>query len=68
MVCAANTLDQPADAFGCTNLDYEIDVAPINAKVQAGGCHHGTQPTVCHGLFDFLALLRLQAAVMHANG
>ena len=68
MVGAANALDQSADAFGCTNLDHEIDIAPINAKVQAGGCHHGTQPTGSHGLFDFLALLRLQAAVMHANG
>ncbi len=67
MVGAADALHQAADALGRAHLDDEIDVAPVDAEIERGGRHHGTQPARRHRGLDLAPLLDGQRAVMQPD-
>ena len=48
-------------------MDDEIDVAPIDPKVEGSGADNGTQVTIDHCGFDLLALAAIEGAVVDAN-
>ena len=67
MVGATDPLHQATDALGRAQLDHEVDVAPIDAKVERRGRHDGAQPSGGHRRLDLAALLHRQRAVMQAD-
>ncbi len=68
MVGAANALHEAFDVFGGTDLDHQIDIAPVDAKVQGSGADHGAQLACDHrGLYP-VALFAGEAAVVDGDG
>ena len=68
VVGAADALEQAAGAFGRAHLDDAIDVAPIDAEIEAGGGDQRAQAAGGHRALDLLARLARQAAVVDADG
>ena len=60
MIGAADPLHQPRGAFRRTDIDDQIDIAPVDAKIERGGAHHTAQPSARHRLFDLAALCDVQ--------
>ena len=50
-------LHQPLDVLGRANLDHQIDIAPVDAKVERAGADHGAQLPGRHRRLDLCALL-----------
>ena len=67
MVGAADALDQPLYVFGGADLDDEIDVAPVDAKIKRAGADDGAQIAAHHGGFDLFALGAIQAPVVDGD-
>ena len=67
VVGPADPLQQAGAALGRAHLDDEVDIAPVDAEVEAGGGDQRTDLAVGHGCFDFAARLDRQAAVMDAD-
>ena len=68
VVGAADALQKPADSLGCADLQYEIDIAPVDAQVERRGGDGGAQIASRHRRFHLLAVIRRQAAVMQGDG
>ena len=68
MVGPSDPLHQPFDVFRRSDLDHQIDIPPVNAKVQGTGADNRPQITTHHGRFDLLALRAIKAAVVNADG
>ena len=64
VVGATDALEQAGRTLGRSDLDHEIDVAPVDAEVERGGADDGAQAAPCHDGLDLAALLDGEAAVM----
>ena len=67
VVGAADALDQPRRALGRAHLDDEVDVAPVDAEVEAGGADQRAQPARGDRGLDLAPRLDREAAVMDAD-
>ena len=67
MIGAADALHQPRGAFGRTDIDHQIDVAPINAKIERRSADHRAQTACGHGVLDLAALRDIERAVMQRD-
>ena len=67
VVGAADPLQQPRAALGRAHLDDEVDVAPVDAEVEAGGRDQPAQLARGHRRFDLAPRLDREAAVMDAD-
>ena len=68
VVGAADPLQQARRAFRRADVDDEIDVAPVDAKIERRGADHRAQLAARHGVLDFAALLDVERAVMQSDG
>lgn len=68
MVGAADALSDTARALRRTDIDDEIDIAPINAQIERRRTDHGFELARRHGGFDFAALAGIERAMMQSNG
>ena len=68
MVGAADALDEAFDILGRADLDYEVDIAPVNAKIKGACANDGAQLTAHHCPFHTGALLAVKRAVVDADG
>ena len=64
MVGAANTLYKPFDVFWGSNLNHQINIAPIDPKVQTPSANDRPQGPRCHCGLNLLTLLAIQAAMV----
>ena len=64
VIGATDALQQAGDTLRGADLDDLIDRPPVDAKVERGGRHYGTQPPLGHRRFHLAALFHRQAAVM----
>jgi hypothetical protein len=67
VIGAADPLQQARAALGRAHLDDEVDVAPVNAEVEAGGRNEGAQLARGHRRFDLAPRLEREAAVVNAD-
>ena len=67
VVCPPNPLDQPFDVFWCPDLNDQIDIAPVYAKIKTTGTDNRPKLSVHHGLFDFVTLLSIKTSVVNCN-
>ena len=67
MIGAADALDEPRGAFGRTHLDDEIDIAPIDAEIEAGGADERAQPARRDRRLDLASRLDREAAMVDAD-
>jgi len=67
VVGPADPLQEPRAALGRAHLDDEIDIAPIDAKIEAGGADESSQPSRRHRRLDLAPRLDRQRAVMDAD-
>ena len=68
VVGAADPLQQSRAALGRAHLDDEVDVAPVDAEVEAGGRHQTAQPSRRHRRLDPAPRFHGKAAVVDADG
>ena len=68
VVGATDALNKAFDVLGGADLNDQIDIAPVDAEVEASGADHGPQRARDHGLFDPFALLAAERAVVDADG
>ena len=67
VVGAADPLEQARRALGRAHLADEVDVAPVDAEVEAGGGDQRAQPAVAHRGFDLAPRFEREAAVVDAD-
>ena len=67
MVGAADALEQARRALGRAHLADEVDIAPVDAEVEAGGGDQSAQAAVAHRGFDLAPRLEGEAAVVDAD-
>jgi len=67
VVRASDALEQARGAFRRPHLNHEIDVPPIDAKIQTGGADQCPQPPFGHGAFHFAPRLFRERPVMDAD-
>ena len=67
MVGPADPLDQPLDVLGRTDLDHQINIAPVDAQIERAGTDDRTQRACDHCGLDLFALRARQAAVVNTN-
>ena len=67
VVGAADPLEQARAALGRAHLDDQIDVAPVDAEVEAGGGDQRAQLARAHRRLDLAARFQRQAAVVDAD-
>ena len=67
VVGAAGALQQPRCPLGRPHLDDEVDIAPIDAEIEAGGGDDGAQPAGGHGVLGLAPRLRRQRSVVDAD-
>ncbi len=68
VIGAADALHQPRRAFRRTDIDDQIDVAPIDAEIERRGADHGAQFTGGHGVLDAAALRHVERPVVQGDG
>lgn len=64
MVRAPDPLRQSAGALGRADVNNEIDIAPVDAEIERGGCNHCLQFPRRHGAFHLAPLGRRQGAMV----
>ena len=67
VIGTADALQQTGRALGRSHLDYEVDIAPIDAEIEARRCDEAAQSARCHRRFDLAASLDRQAAMVDAD-
>ncbi len=67
MIGAPDPLGEAARAFWGADIDDEIDVAPIDAKIERRGADDRLQPARRHGRLDLAALTGVERAVMQRD-
>ena len=67
VVGAADPLQQPRAALGRAHLHDQVDVAPVDAEVEAGGRDQPAQLARRHRILDLAPRLDRQAAVVDAD-
>ena len=68
MIGTSNSLQQPRTPFRCTDIDHQIDVAPIDAKIQRRCANYRAQLAGGHRVFDASSLRNIKGAVMKCDG
>ncbi len=68
VIGAADALQEPRRAFRRTDIDDEIDIAPVDAEIERRGAHHGAQAAGRHRDFDLAPLRHVERAVMQRYG
>ena len=68
VVGAADALNKAFDVFRRTNLNDQIDIAPVDAQIKAAGADNGAQLACDHGGLDTFTLFAGKAAVVDADG
>ena len=68
VVGTPDTLQQPRRALGRPHLHDEVDIPPVDAKVEAGCRHERTQFAPRHRPFDLAPRLLAQRPVVDADG
>ena len=68
MIGSSNSLQEPRAAFRRANIDHQIDVAPVHAKIERRRAHHRPQFTGGHRIFDTAPLRDIERAVMQRDG
>ena len=64
----ADPLHQPRRTFRRADIDDQIDIAPVDAKIERGGAHHGAQLAGAHRVLDLAALRDIERTVMQRDG
>ncbi len=67
VVRAPDPLHQPLDVLRRTDLDHQIHIAPVDAKIERAGGDNGAEVAGDHRRLDARALLSREASVMDAN-
>ena len=67
VVGAADPLEQARAALGRAHLDDEVDVAPVDAEVEAGGATSARSLPARHRRLDLAPRLEREAAVVDAD-
>ena len=67
VIGAPRALQQARGPLGCTHLDDQINVAPIQPEIEAGGRHDGAQLAGRHRRLHLAAGFGRQAAVVDAD-
>ena len=67
MIGAADALEQARRALGGAHLHDEVDVAPVDPEIEAGGRHQRAQLAARHRAFDLAPRLPRQRAVVDAD-
>ena len=62
VVGAADPLQQPRRALGRAHLDDQVDIAPVDAEIEAGGADQAAQPPVGHRRLDLAPRLDATAS------
>ena len=65
VVGPADPLQQAANPLWRANLDHQIDIGPVEPKVERACRHHTIKAAGGHHRLDLAAQLALQRAVMH---
>ena len=68
VIGATDPLHQSLDVLGRTDLDHQIDIAPVNSQIQAAGADDGAQVSAHHSGFDLFALPAIERAMVDAYG
>src|SRR5437763_8104053 len=68
VVGATDALEKTRSALGCTDIDDEINVAPVHAEVERGGSDNRAQLALRHRRLDFAALRHVEGAMMECDG
>ena len=68
VVGAADALDQPLDVLGRADLHDEVDVAPVDAEIEAAGRDDGAKLARDHGRLDAEPGLARERAVVERDG
>ncbi len=67
MVGTADALDETLDVLGGTDLDHQIDIAPVDAEIERAGADDRAQLSSDHGSLDTVALFAGERAVVDAD-
>ncbi len=67
MVGAAYALEQPRRPLGRAHLHNEIDIAPVDAEIEAGGGDQRAQAPVGHRLLGLAPRLAIEASMVDAD-
>ncbi len=67
VIGAADALDHARGALGRGELDDEVDVTPVDAKIQRGGANDGAQRALGHRRFDLASLLGGERTVVKGD-
>ena len=68
VIGAADPLHQPGRALGGADIDDQIDIAPVDAKIERRRTDHAAQFARRHRVLDLAALRDIQRAVMQGDG
>ena len=68
MIGAADALHQATRTLGRAHVNDEIDVAPVDAKVERGRADYAFEFALRHGLFHAAALAGVKRAMMQRDG
>ena len=68
VIGAADPLEQARRTLGSAHLDDEVNIAPVDPEVEAGGGDERAQPAVAHRGLDLAAGFERKAAVVDADG
>ena len=67
VVRPADTLQQPRASLGRAHLNHAIDIAPVNAEIQAGGANKCAQLASCHRALNLAPRLYRQRSMMYSD-
>ena len=67
VIGATDALQKARSAFRRTDIDHQVDVAPVDAEIERGRGNHGLQAALGHCGFDLAALGDVERAVMQRN-
>src|SRR3546814_19204853 len=68
VVGAGDALEEARAALGRPHLHDEVDIAPVDAEIEAGGTDEAAKPPLRHRLLDLAPRLDVERAVMDADG
>ena len=67
MVGAPDPLRQPAGALRRSDVDHQIDVAPVDPQIKRRGADDRAQPALGHGRLDLAPLAGVERTVMKGD-
>ena len=67
VIGAADALQETRGTLGSADIDNEIDVAPVDTKIERGGGNDRAQMACCHRRLDLTTLRHIEGTVMKRN-